>query len=188
MKLIDQNNQPINDPSTLPIVEPEGGTIPLVLTTKDRPGTPEVIGTTADDEAAAGAADDDEADPKLNRRDYFIKRLRRMQERIHGYERQTAGQLSLTLMSTAASLGLAIDLAAALPDDWKPVQTSAPSAELAVGSRVVIRARFRKIYQDDLSEAQMDDLVVDRVGEKRLRCKTSGGELVLIPSGHVDLV
>lgn len=194
MKIIDQNNRPITDPSTLPNVEPSGGSFPAVLRTKERPGTPAlppVLGTTSDDDHggdSSGQEDDDEADPKLNRRDYLIKRLRRMQDRLKDYEQQTMGQkVSLTLMSAAVAIGLAIDHAAELPDDWKPVRTAAPITELAVGSTVVIRSSFRKFYQDDLSEAEMDGLVVHRLGEKRLRCKTTDGAVVLVPSGHVQL-
>jgi hypothetical protein len=202
MKLIDQNNQPINDPSTLQNVEPATACAQDAVDELNdaarqdatavafHEALPPISGTTAADDQAGGDPAEEAGDSKLSRRDYLIARLRHMQERISSYEQQTLGQgkVSLTLMSAAVSLGLAADHAAELPDDWKPVRTAAPSAEMAVGSRVVIRNRFRKVYQDDLSEEAMDSLVVDRIGEKRLRCKTPGGALVLIPSGHVDLV
>jgi hypothetical protein len=178
MKLLDQHNQPITDVSSLPTVEPSGGA-----------ELPPVLGTTASDEQTVGGSEEEADDPKLSRRDYLIARLRHMQERIFTYEQQTRGQgkVSLTLMSTAVSLGLAIDHAAELHADWKPVRTAAPSTELGVGSKVVIKSRFRATYQDDLSEAEMDGLTIDRVGEKRLRCRTPSGAIVLIPAGHVDL-
>lgn len=214
MKVTDQNDQPIADVSSLPNVEPEGGSALAILVPGPSgfpgPGVlPPVLGTTAADDQVGstedytpclrvsgptgptGTTEDEDneiSEPKLSPRDYLIKRLRHMQVRLTAYGQYTKGQkCSLTLVSAAASIGLALEHAAELPDDWKPVRTAAPSTEMSVGSHVVIRDRFRKVYQDDLSEADMDGLVVDRIGEKRMRCKTPGGALVLIPAGHVDL-
>jgi hypothetical protein len=177
MKFIDQNERPIADVSALPNVEP-------TVATGTTPDLPPILGTTEADEPAGGAEGED--DPKLSRRDYLIARLKHMQERTAAYAQQTLGQQPhLPLMAVVASLDVAIGFANELPANWKPVRPAAPSTDLAPGARVIIRERYRATYQDDLSESDMNGLVVERVGEKRLRCKTPGGALVLIPAGHV---
>jgi hypothetical protein len=83
---------------------------------------------------------------------------------------------------------MAIAGAATLPADWKPVRTP-PTAALAEGIHVFIKSKNRALYQSDLSAEEMDDLVVERIGGKRLRCHcVASGTSIFIPAGHVEVL
>ena len=206
MKLIDQNNNPITDPSTLPAVEAavadataavdesyeaaraDAGAVAfadasITYGKNDVPELPAIMGTTSTDEVS------DADDKRLCPRDQMVARLRNIMDRLYTYANQSAGRISLVseLLTTAQQLQLAIEMSASLPPDWKPVRTS-PTAALAEGVHVFIRSKHRALYQSDLSADDMDDMVVVRAGEKRLRCHcVATGVSIFIPAGHVEV-
>ena len=146
------------------------------------------------DEARVAATDlqhaaEVECDARLCPRDLMVARLRNIKDRLYTYANQSAGRISLVseLLTTAQQLQLAIEMSAALPPDWKPVR-SLPTAALAEGVHVFIKSKHRAFYQSDLSADDMDDMVVVRVGEKRLRCHcVATGVSIFIPAGHVEV-
>ena len=146
------------------------------------------------DEARVAATDlqhaaEVECDARLCPRDLMVARLRNIKDRLYTYANQSAGRISLVseLLTTAQQLQLAIEMSASLPPDWKPVRTS-PTAALAEGVHVFIKSKHRAFYQSDLSADDMDDMVVVRAGEKRLRCHcVATGVSIFIPAGHVEV-
>ena len=200
MKIIDKNNQPIIDPSTLPAVEAAvqmataweeaeaaGEDQPDELaTTHGKNGVdelPAIMGTTSTDEVA------ESDDKRLSPRDQMVARLRNIRERLMAYAGQLATRPAAVaaFVATAQSLDMAIAGAATLPPDWKPVRT-ARTASLIEGVHVFLRSKHRALYQSDLSADDMDDMVVMRVGEKRLRCHcVATGVSIFIPAGHVEV-
>jgi hypothetical protein len=200
MQLIDKDNRPITDLSTLPAIEAatqmatavdeaeaagEDQPDPLT-TTAGKNGTPEleaVLGTTSTDEVS------ESDDKRLCPRDQMVARLRNIRERLMSYAGQLGDRKAAVsaFVATAQSLDMAIAGAATLPPDWKPVRASATAA-LAEGIHVFIRSKHRALYQSDLSADDMDDMLVMRVGEKRLRCHcVISGLSIFIPAGHVEV-
>jgi len=171
MKLVDQHDQPITDPSILPPVE-------FIATTHGKNGVPAL---------PVISEAEPESDPKISPRERMVARLRNIRDRLMAYAEQLGDRKAAVsaLVATAQSLDLAIAGAATLPPDWQPVRTPA-NIERSADDHVVIRSKYRATYQDDLSAEDMDDLVVERVGEKRLRCRCPSGAIVFVPAGHVE--
>ena len=208
MIITDQHDRPIEDIASLPVVEMATSPDEETAATHGKNGKrelPAIMGTTSADDMHDEAerarilaglpesiCDDpkpDSEDPKVCQRDYMVARLRHIRERLVAYAEQTSDRKHLCdpLISTAQSLDLAIAGAAVLPSDWKPVRPAASPTERKAGDHVVIKSKYRATYQDDLTAEDMDDMVVMRVGEKRLRCHcVASGAGILIPAGHVE--
>ena len=216
MKLIDQNDQPITDPSALPLVDParadaqaavdanreaatadasavvfpHEATVQMAQSVRDTAGKngvselPAILGTTGGDEVPEPTED-----AKLSPRDQMVARLRNIRARLIAYASQltTRPAAVAAFVTTAQSLDMAIAGASTLPPDWKPVRTS-PTAALAEGIHVFVRSKYRALYQSDLSADDIDDMVIVRIGDKRLRCHcTASGASIFIPAGHVEV-
>ena len=174
MKLINQNNQPITDPAVLPTVE---------STTLEAIAEIPVMGTTSADDVSTSE------EKRLSPRDLMVTRLRNIHGRLVAYVEQTAGSSATaeSLTCAAEQLSEAIAASEALPVGWKPARASVGTAELAEGDHVVVRAKHRADYQEDLTDLDMDDLVILRVGEKRMRLHcVASGTTVLLPVKHVE--
>ena len=71
-----------------------------------------------------------------------------------------------------------------LPQDWRPAGRPVvrkAKVELAVGSKVEIKAKKQEGYKDLLTAAEMSDLAIISIAGKKARCSTSTGSAVVIP-------
>ena len=158
-----------------------------LATTHGKNGTPplEVISVEAGPAAAEQPGHEDD---KLAPRDRMIERLKHIRERLVAYAAQSSSLVTLpvALLAAAESLDTAITAAKDLPADWRPVR-GAISPDFVIGTRVLIKARHRAAYQGDLSADEMDDMVIQRLGEKRVRCQcVTSGVLAFVPAGHLE--
>ena len=192
---VEPANPPINSPehSAMEAAMRRGspGPSPLDLlpngtsTTHGKNGEPElpaIMGTTSTDDVS------DAAGKRLSHRDLMVQHLRNIRDRLEAYAEQTTNRKILfdSLMTTAQGLDLAIAGAATLPPDWKPVRPAASTARKA-GDHVTIKSKHRDVYKDDLTTEDMDNMVIMRVGEKRLRCHcVASGATIFVPAGHVE--
>jgi hypothetical protein len=198
MEILDQNNRPITDVSTLPAIESATANATAAVDESHdaaRADARAVVAacglstTNGENGVHELPAIPDADDKRLSPRDQMVARLRHIRDRLMAYAAQLGDRPAAVaaFVATAQSLDQAIGGAATLPPDWKPVRTS-PTAALAEGIHVFIRSKHRALYQSDLSADDMDDLVVVRVGEKRLRCHcVASGTSIFIPAGHVEL-
>jgi hypothetical protein len=146
-------------------------------------------GASADAEHSSTDEVSDAGDKRLSPRDLMVARLRNIHDRLIAYADNTNGTSStawLALMTTAKALDVAIEASAELPPDWKPARHTG-TASLVEGANVFLKSKHRALYQSDLSADDMDDMVIMRVGDKRLRCHcVSSGSMIFIPHGHVE--
>ena len=188
MRIIDANNNPITDVSTLADVEAATANATAEVDASHDAATADASRAAFDGPASTDEVSEPD-EQRLSPRDYMVARLRKIRVRLAAYAGQATDRQSLAdaLIDAAQSLDLAVAGAACLPPDWRPAREPAPSSEIQAGTHVVIRSKRRATYADDLSPEDMDDLVVMRVGEKRLRCHcVASGMTVLIPAAHVD--
>lgn len=107
---------------------------------------------------------------------------------IHGEVQRWANAPELRDAANAVTTALASmrAVATALPDDFRPERERKGSTrQLAIGTKVSLRAKLVERYADVISPEERGSLEVVSIGRAHVSVKTASGALVVLPPSHI---